>query len=210
MFSIEARHISKRFGSKKIFSDLTFCFNKAKKIAVLGSNGSGKSTFLKILMSYMQPDSGKVVYNFEGKEIQPDQVWRYVSFCAPYQQLPEELNTHQLYHFASSCKPFLLKNESFFELACSSLQDVDKPIKSFSSGMKQRLKLSLAFSVKSRVLFLDEPTSNLDKTNESWYYTNFERFATDKLVILASNQELEYKNFDSTLDMDEICSLILN
>ena len=69
---------------------------------------------------------------------------------------------------------------------------LDKEIRYFSSGMKQRVKLVLACFSSSSLLFLDEPTSNLDKVGEAWYLDLVEDTVKDRLLIIGSNQEHEY------------------
>jgi ABC-type multidrug transport system ATPase subunit len=68
----------------------------------------------------------------------------------------------------------------------------DKYISNFSSGMRQRLKLGLAFYSETQALFLDEPTTNLDKKATEWYLKNLALTQSDTLVLIASNQEHEY------------------
>ena len=70
-----------------------------------------------------------------------------------------------------------------------------------SSGMKQRLKLSLAFLTDSQVLLLDEPTSNFDAKAIDWYLKLIENYSKDRLVIVGSNQEYEYGFCKSKLDI---------
>ena len=71
-------------------------------------------------------------------------------------------------------------------------KDVDKLISNFSSGMKQRLKLGLAFFSESPIAFLDEPTSNLDERGVNWYLDNIKTILDKKLVLISSNQKYEY------------------
>lgn len=68
----------------------------------------------------------------------------------------------------------------------------NKAVKYFSSGMKQRLKLALAFCSDTALLMLDEPTSNLDTQGVDWYLSLVEQFSTGRLTIICSNQEHEY------------------
>jgi ABC-type multidrug transport system ATPase subunit len=68
----------------------------------------------------------------------------------------------------------------------------NKLIKYFSSGMKQRLKLALAFCSDTPMLMLDEPTSNLDSQGVEWYLSLVQRYAANRLTIICSNQEHEH------------------
>lgn len=78
-----------------------------------------------------------------------------------------------------------------------------KYIKNFSSGMKQRLKLSLAFLTDSSVLLLDEPTSNFDTKAIDWYLNLIHQFTQDRLVIIGSNQTYEYDFCDRQLAIQD-------
>ena len=77
----------------------------------------------------------------------------------------------------------------------------DKIISNFSSGMKQRLKLALAFYADTNLVFLDEPTTNLDKKSIQWYLENLQSLPKECLVFIASNQEHEYPSDSIKLDM---------
>src|SRR5258708_7311157 len=68
----------------------------------------------------------------------------------------------------------------------------NKLISNFSSGMRQRLKLGLTFSADSPMLFLDEPTTNLDKKSTSWYHDQVGQLPPELLIFIASNQEQDY------------------
>jgi ABC-type multidrug transport system ATPase subunit len=79
----------------------------------------------------------------------------------------------------------------------------NKLIKYFSSGMKQRLKLALAFCSDTPMLMLDEPTSNLDSQGVDWYLNLVQQFAKNRLTIVCSNQEHEYSFCDEQLNISE-------
>ncbi len=78
----------------------------------------------------------------------------------------------------------------------------DKKIAVFSSGMKQRLKLALAFYSNTPFLFLDEPTTNLDRRATQWYLENLAR-QNGRTIVIASNQELEYPANSIKIDLSE-------
>jgi ABC-type multidrug transport system ATPase subunit len=82
------------------------------------------------------------------------------------------------------------KNE-FMEMAQLEIHQ-NKYIKNFSSGMRQRLKLSLAFMTDSPVILLDEPTSNFDAKAIDWYLEMVKKYTTNRLLIIGSNQEYEF------------------
>ena len=77
----------------------------------------------------------------------------------------------------------------------------DKPLKYFSSGMKQRTKLVLAFCSDTPILVLDEPTSNLDAQGTDWYLQLVEKFAKNRLVLVGSNQPYEYEFCNDRLNI---------
>jgi ABC-type multidrug transport system ATPase subunit len=77
----------------------------------------------------------------------------------------------------------------------------NKEIRHFSSGMKQRLKLILAICSDTPALFLDEPTTNLDTQGIDWYQELIEKFRKDRLIIVASNMEIDYQFCDRFLNI---------
>jgi ABC-type multidrug transport system ATPase subunit len=78
-----------------------------------------------------------------------------------------------------------------------------KYIKNFSSGMKQRLKLALAFFSESPVMLLDEPTSNLDEHGINWYMQNIRSNISNKLILISSNQPAEYSFCDKIINLND-------
>ena len=74
--------------------------------------------------------------------------------------------------------------------------------------MKQRVKLALAFCADTPVLLLDEPTANLDQQGIDWYQSLIEKFSTNRLVIICSNQEHEYSFCSEKLDVTDYKTII--
>jgi ABC-type multidrug transport system ATPase subunit len=77
----------------------------------------------------------------------------------------------------------------------------NKLLKYYSSGMKQRVKLALAFCSDTPILMLDEPTSNLDTQGVDWYLSLIQQFAQNRLTVICSNQEHEYNFCKHSLDI---------
>jgi len=192
-YEISLQNIGRRFNRDWIFRGIDYTFNSGNSYAVLGPNGSGKSTLLQVLNGSLSPSIGEINYTFQDKAFAIDEVYKYLSLAAPYLELIEEFSLSEVidFHFKfKSYKPGIDKNAVMDLLA---MQDNrNKLIRYFSSGMKQRLKLALAFCSDTPMLMLDEPTSNLDSQGVEWYLGLVQQFAANRLTIICSNQEHEY------------------
>lgn len=180
----------KRFGAEWIFRNMSYSFTQGESYAILGRNGSGKSTLLQVLSGNMLPTSGTVEYSLSGKIIASEDVFRYLTICAPYQELIEEFTLDEMLNFHFSFKeiqPGFSKKELKEMLGFRVV--AHKQIRSFSSGMKQRVKLILAIMSQSELLLLDEPTMNLDKSGSDWYLDLIEKYAGNRTIIVCSNLE---------------------
>jgi ABC-type multidrug transport system ATPase subunit len=176
--------LGKKFRKDWVFRDLNHQFKNKSSTAIIGNNGSGKSTLLKLISTFSDPTLGKINYSKE----QPE---RLISFAAPYLELIEELTLleHLKFHFR-----FKKTTRSLDEMVQTvGLEGSEKKlIADFSSGMKQRLKLVLAFSSTDPLVLLDEPCSNLDESGIEWYQKQLSSIIGEKTIIIASNQRFEY------------------
>lgn len=190
---ISFHQVSKRYNYDWIFKNVDYQFNAGQSYALTGHNGSGKSTLLRVISGHLTPSKGKVEFSEGGKKITADEVYRRMSFAAPYVELIEELTLLEALHFHERFKPFrqALRPADLLDLLAFS-KAKDKQVRHFSSGMKQRLKLALAFCSETPLLLLDEPTTNLDKQGVAWYRQLVERFAAGRLLVVASNVEVDF------------------
>ncbi len=190
---ISLEHISKRFQKHWIFKDINYTFAAPQAIALLGPNGCGKSTLLRIIAGMQAPSTGKTRFYNDDRELVANEVFESISFCAPGMELVEELTLSEFFDFHFSFKRTLpyLTTEDIVKL--TGLQDAaDKPIGDYSSGMKQRVKLAQAIFAETPVLLLDEPCTNLDQQGVEQYKGWMDQYATDRLVVVASNDPREY------------------
>lgn len=199
---IVAENLGKRFNREWIFKKLNFTFEAANTYAIIGPNGSGKSTLMQVLWGQVPQSSGNLLYSFNGMVIPLENCFEYVSIATPYMELIEEFTLMEMvqFHFKFK-KP--INNFSSEELIDQMAlgHATQKPISNFSSGMKQRLKLGLAFFSDTKVLFLDEPTSNLDKRSIEWYQVNLKKWSESRLTLIASNVEYEYPENAVKIDL---------
>jgi ABC-type multidrug transport system ATPase subunit len=191
--NITLQNIGRRFNRDWIFRGVDYTFNSGQAYAILGPNGSGKSTLLQVLNASLTPSAGTINYTFQDKPVEATEVFSHLSLAAPYLELIEEFTLTEMvdFHFKfKQYKPGIDKKELIGLLSLAKSEN--KLIRYFSSGMKQRLKLILAFCADTPILMLDEPTSNLDTQGVDWYLGLVEQFAHNRLTIICSNQEHEY------------------
>jgi ABC-type multidrug transport system ATPase subunit len=195
-------NIGRRFNRDWIFRGVDYTFLSGKIYAILGPNGSGKSTLLQVLNGSLSPSAGKINYFFEDKPVEADDVYQHLSLAAPYLELIEEFTLSEMIDFHFKFKSYTTGTERDEIIALLAMEaSKNKPIKYFSSGMKQRLKLAIAFCSDTPMLMLDEPTSNLDTQGVDWYLSLVEKFASNRLTIICSNQDYEYSFCDERLSI---------
>ena len=187
--TIIANELTKRFNRNVIFKNFTYTFSKGEVTAVLGPNGSGKSTLLRVLSGQLEPDEGSLSY-FNG-ESTSDNIFQSLGFVAPYIDVPEEFTFKELLAFQRKFKHSELSNEEIID-NCHLRKFQDTSIKEFSSGMKQRVKLSLNLFFEHKVFIFDEPCSHLDKEGFDWFNAYLAKIAKKGIVIVGSNNPNEY------------------
>lgn len=194
MFKIQLEKATKRFQYEWIFKNLDLTLESGESLAVTGSNGSGKSTLLKCISGAIPLTSGKVNYIYENQSISESDWFSYLSIAAPYMELPEEFTLEELLKFHFKFKNMI--SNFTVEKIISTLyleQHAEKPIAQFSSGMKQRVKLGIALFSEVPLIFLDEPTSNLDKVGIEWYQNLIDTYKSDRTIFVCSNEPREYE-----------------
>ena len=188
-------HISKRYLHQKVIRDLNFRFENGKRYAIRGPNGSGKSTLLKIISGYLSPSSGKITYYTDGEAVSREYVFHKVGIVSVESELIEEFTLSELLRFQSRFKPWLDGMNEGDILELSGLRvAADKKLAEFSSGMKQRVKLICGILGNASLLLLDEPGTNLDNASRRWYREFLDKWARDRTVVIASNQEEDFVN----------------
>lgn len=180
--------IGKHYNRRWLFRNISFSLKTGDSIAVLGRNGSGKSSLLQIVYGLIQSSEGKV--SLQGQEVlSPDKVFNMTS---PALLLPVEFSLQELIQYQREMGKLDHTLKDFMDLAEFSEQDSRKALRYFSSGMLQRLKTALCIFGNNPVKLLDEPLSNMDKEGEKWYTNCIETIRHKNLIIVASNSEPEY------------------
>lgn len=150
---LQCDNLSFAYGSNKVLSKINFSINPEDRIGILGINGAGKTTFIKLLTQELQPDTGTIVLNNNLK----------IGYFAQHQIDQLDLSNSAFMHLTRLDKTLTEQTGRNF-LGGFGFQDdrVFEPIKTFSGGEKARLALALLIWQKPNLLLLDEPTNHLD------------------------------------------------
>jgi len=191
---ITIQNLSKRYLYDWIIRDLNHVFESGSITGVNGINGSGKSTFMKMLSGYLSPSEGHVTYTYNDKNVDRSDIYQYMTLAAPYTDVINEYDVKEMFLFHTKFKKMRL------ELTTSEFLDIvklkgnkGKQIQFYSSGMKQRLQLAIALITDSKLLLLDEPTSYLDSENKAWFYDLLRKHKDGRTIIIASNDAEDFE-----------------
>ena len=201
--TISLSDVGKRFNREWIFRNITQIFQSGQSYALTGANGSGKSTLLQLISGAIHFNEGKLSYTSDdNKPIPPEHFYLKNSFCAPYLELVEEMTLLEFLAFHNEFKPFLkgFTPESIVELLGME-KAANKQIRNYSSGMKQRVKLAQCILSDTPVVLLDEPCTNLDALGIALYKRLITDYCLNRLVIVSSNDEVEYSFCKHRLSM---------
>ena len=183
----------KRFNRDWIFRHLTYEFSAGQSYAIVGPNGSGKSTLLQVLSGGMQLNEGNGQWTMNNGQLANEKIYRYVSICAPYLEVIEEMTLIEFLNFHSGFKSFLPSITSEKIISIVGLENaVNKQIRNYSSGMKQRVKLAQAIFSDVPVVLLDEPCTNLDQVGVNLYKQLIQDHCQNRMVVVSSNDHHEY------------------
>ena len=202
--TISLSDAGKRYNRDWIFRHFSYQFEAGQSYAITGPNGSGKSTLLQALSGGMYINEGKMEYHVQGKELKNEQVYQQVSICAPYLEVVEEMTLKEFLAFHAAFKPFLPGVTADSIITLLGLEKaINKQIRFYSSGMKQRVKLAQCIFSDTAIVLLDEPCTNLDATGIALYHSLINAYCKDRLVVVSSNDEVEYKFCTNMVSMSD-------
>ena len=190
-YSVEALELNKSFGRRLIFNDLQFRFDKSGIYGISGPNGSGKSTLVKIIAGILGASKGKIVHKMNDQEIAEERLHDHIGFVSPYLVLYEEFSTYENLKLFAEIRGVKFNKERVDYLLNKFLlyKRKDDLLKTYSSGMKQRVKFIFALMHSPQLLILDEPTSNLDDEGKNSVYELVREEGQKNIVLIASNEK---------------------
>ncbi len=204
-YSVEAIDLNKTFGRRLIFKNLNFKIQNEGILGISGANGSGKSTLVKIIAGINSPTNGKIVHQENGKEIIAEKLHNYIGFVSPYLVLYEEFSAWENLNYFAEIRRVKFNKEKIDDLLNEFLiyNRKDDLVKTYSSGMKQRLKFIFALMHSPKLLILDEPTSNLDEEGKESVYRIVENEGKSNIIIIASNEKSDLQYCSKILKLED-------
>jgi Cu-processing system ATP-binding protein len=158
---IEARGLSKRFGTLTVLDSVDLTIAPGRVTALVGPNGAGKTTLLKIVLGLTRPDSG--VITFDGEPLGADERYRArIGYMPQTPRFPHNLTGSELYRMVRELRGVGSPTDERLLEPLRLDGAVDKPVRTLSGGMRQKLNAALAFAFSPDLLILDEPTAGLD------------------------------------------------
>ena len=192
--TVSAREIVKNFNRRAVLRNISFHVSSGESLAVTGKNGSGKSTLVKIVCGLLTPTSGVVGYECDGAAWSIDIMRRSLGLVSPYLQLYDEFSASENLTIISTIRNNvhpsadrageLLRQFSLWDRR-------NDPVRTFSSGMKQRLKYVAALLHDPTLLVVDEPTANLDDEGTEAVRAVFSSQLARGVLLVATNDERE-------------------
>ena len=187
--SLSVSHISKKYGDFQALQDLSFEITNPGVFALLGTNGAGKTTAIRIILGMLSKNSGSVTW--KGREL--DSVNEQVGYLAEERGLYPKYNIlEQMFYFASlkgMKKPDAARAIDYWFERLDINEYRTKNAEQLSKGNQQKVQLAAALICDPQLLVLDEPLSGLDPVNADLFKSVIrEQMAADKFIIMSSHQ----------------------
>ena len=202
-YSVEANELNKTFGRRLIFNGINFRYDESGVFGISGPNGSGKSTLVKIIAGLISPTKGRIIHKNSDDEIIPEKLHNHIGFVSQYLVLYEEFTAWENLNIFSKIRDTNLDKDYAKDLLNRFLlyNRRDDLVKTYSSGMKQRMKFIFALIHNPELLIFDEPTSNLDDEGKNSVYEIIEDKSKDSIIIIASNDKADLDLCPEIIDL---------
>lgn len=202
--SVNAEGIEKRYNRRKIFSNINFTLHEKESMAITGRNGSGKSTLLKIIAGVLSPTKGDISLSVENKDIPMHDWFTRIGFVAPYLRMYEEFTAAENLRLFSKIRGLSFSENAMLELLrrVNLFDRRNDYVRTYSSGMKQRLKYVFALIHEPPVLLLDEPLSNLDDEGIATVRQIISGQKDKGILIIATNEKQDAELCKEIIDLN--------
>ena len=179
---LSAEHLSINFGSRQLLTDVNFYLNSGDKIGIIGINGTGKSTLVKVLAGLQEPDAGKIARN-PGMR---------VGFLPQNPEMREDATVLEQVFFSCPAEfRDLNEYEAKAMLGRMGIADINQKVGTLSGGQRKRVALAAVLIRPADILILDEPTNHLDIESVAWLEERLRKFRGGLIMVTHDRYFLE-------------------
>ncbi len=205
-FSLEVSNAAKIFGRKALFEKISFVVKAGDSFAITGKNGSGKSTLVKILCGLLSPSKGNIVYSVNELPLKLEELYSQIGLVSPYLNMYDEFSGEENLQLFMKIRGMNVDGEAISVLLkeFNIFEHRKKEVRFYSSGMKQRLKYCSALLHRPVVLYLDEPTANLDEAGIAIVREVMKKQRENGVLIFATNENEDLQYADTVLNLDQL------
>ena len=179
---LSAEHLSINFGSRQLLTDVNFYLNPGDKVGIIGINGTGKSTLVKVLAGLQEPDAGTIARDSG----------IHVSFLPQNPEMREDATVlEQVFLSCPAEFQDLNEYEAKAMLGHMGISDTDQKVGTLSGGQRKRVALAAALIRPADILILDEPTNHLDIESVAWLEERLRKFRGGLIMVTHDRYFLE-------------------
>ena len=191
--AIQVRGLQKSYKQLQVLKNVDFEVEKGSIFALLGSNGAGKTTIVKILTTLLKPDGGTVMVNGNDVTLNPDSVRQSISLTGQFAAVDEILtgreNLIMIARLRHLNHPRQVADDLLKRFGLSDA--ADRRVSAYSGGMRRRLDIAMSLIGKPQLIFLDEPTTGLDPEARIEVWKTIKELADNGTTVFLTTQYLE-------------------
>lgn len=158
---IELKNIEKTFGKYQVLKDISLNIEPGKITAIVGPNGSGKTTIIKSILGLVKPDKGEILIN--NKSVIKEHLYRKdIGYMPQVASFPDNLTVTEVFNMISDLRKQSVNGNANLINILQLEPEMNKKIKTLSGGNKQKVSACIALMFDPKIIILDEPTAGLD------------------------------------------------
>jgi len=179
---LECRHLYKNFGSKSALNDINFSINRGRIVGLLGPNGSGKTTIIRLANALLTPTKGEILIDGKNPGIETKKI---ISYLPEKTYLNEWMKVHQIIEFFSDFYDNFNSEKAYDMLKKLNISPYDR-LKTMSKGTKEKVQLILVMSREADLYLLDEPIGGVDPAARDYILSTILNNYNEQATIIIS------------------------
>lgn len=191
--AIRVKGLEKSYKKLSVLKGVDFAVEKGSIFALLGSNGAGKTTIVRILTTLMKPDGGTATINGYDIAANPNEVRRSISLTGQFAAVDEILTGRENVRMIAKLRHLAAPRQVAAELLTRFhlTEAADRKVSTYSGGMRRRLDIAMSLVGKPPLIFLDEPTTGLDPEARIEVWKTVKELADQGTTVFLTTQYLE-------------------